>query len=97
MAAPKNPNTAEANRKRREQGDATAARRLVAAGYLVVRPEKRNEELVTAVAKRLEPTSTYVDVDTDVVDGLLSQVVEAVLAELDSSSGEAWPLREETT
>lgn len=38
MAAPKNPNTTEANRKRREQGDTTAANRLADAGYLVLSP-----------------------------------------------------------
>lgn len=38
MPAPKNPNTAEANRKRRELGDATAAKRLAEAGYVVLPP-----------------------------------------------------------
>lgn len=41
MAAPKKPNPGPAAKKRREQGDATAARRLRAAGWTVTPPEPR--------------------------------------------------------
>lgn len=49
------------------------------------------EELQVRVAKRLESTSTYADSEQDVVDGLLSDVIEAVRVELNAgaASGQA--------
>lgn len=45
-----------------------------------------DRELLARVARRLEPASTYVDLDEDLVDGLLSEVVAAVLAEVRSEA-----------
>lgn len=42
-------------------------------------------EFVQAVAQRLEPATTYADADEDIVDGSLTEVVAAVLAELNAT------------
>ena len=43
---------------------------------------EHEDDFARRVAQRLESTSTYVDVEEDVVDGLFSDVIDAVRAEL---------------
>lgn len=55
MAAPKNPNVAEAAAARRKMGDLTASNRLFTAGYLVCSPE----ELKTMPAKLVDQLAIW--------------------------------------